>query len=194
MSIMITVSTWAVVIVAICRTMVTVVGHVVEIARNVAALRRELGLGGDLLTCIYAQRTTDLAVIIAGRKRGSSLREEWRRHLAGDEGRRLLPQERLCAASGFAVAAVRYRLRDASVLAWRPADAVLSSRFLSNLFVWGPVIVALVAIVHHDSRFGLLADDQDPVALGAFLYVVIKTGCWWRGIKPPEPKARRAKE
>ncbi len=78
---MITVSTWAVVIVAICRTMVTVVGHMVEIARNVAALRRELGLGGDLLTRIYAQRTTDLAVIIAGRKRGSSLREEWRRHL-----------------------------------------------------------------------------------------------------------------
>jgi len=52
----------------------------------------------------------------------------------------------------------------------------------------------LVAIVHHDGRFGLVADDQDPVALGAFLYVVIKTGRWWRGVKPPEPKARRAKE
>jgi len=76
----------------------------------------------------------------------------------------------------------------------RPADAVLGSRTLSNLFVWGPVIVMLVAIVHHDGRFGLVADDQDPVALGAFLYGVIRTGRWWRGVKPPEPKARRARE
>jgi hypothetical protein len=71
---------------------------------------------------------------------------------------------------------------------------VLGSRTLSNLFVWGPVIATLVAIVRHDGRFGLVADDQDPVALGAFLYVVIKTGRWWRGVKPPEPKARCARE
>jgi len=75
-----------------------------------------------------------------------------------------------------------------------PTDAVLRSRSLSNLFVWGPVTVTLVAIVHHDGRFGLVADDQDPVALGAFLYGVIRTGRWWRGVKPPEPKARRARE
>lgn len=71
---------------------------------------------------------------------------------------------------------------------------MLRSRPLSNLLVWGPVIAVLAAIVHHDGRFGLVADDQDPVALGAFLYVVIKTGRWWRGVKPPEPKARRARE
>ncbi len=90
------------------------------------------------------------------------------------------------------MAAVRYRLQDAASLAWRPADAMLCSRTLSNLFAWGPVIVMLFAIVHHDGRFGLVADIQDPVALGVFLYGVIRTGRWWRGIKPPEPKARRA--
>ena len=95
---------------------------------------------------------------------------------------------------GFIWAAVRYRLQDAADRAWRPVDAVLSSRTLSNLFVWGPVIAMLVAIVHHDGRFGLVADDQDPVALGAFLYVVIKTGRWWRQIKLPGPKPRRARE
>ena len=36
--------------------------------------------------------------------------------------------------------------------------------------------MTLLAIVHHDGRFGLVADDQDPVALGAFLYAVIRTG------------------
>ena len=98
-------------------------------------------------------------------------------------------------ALGFARSAVRFRLEYAADLAWRPVDAVLESRTLSNLFVWGPVIVTLFAIVHHDGRFGLVSDDQDPVALGAFLYVVIKTGRWWRDVNPPpKPRARRARE
>ena len=144
------------------------------------------------LARIYARRLTDLAVFIAGRKR-LSLREEWSAHLAGNDGRELPPQEKHRAASGFARAAVRYRLRDAYLQAWKPIDAVLGSRPLSNMFVGGPVIVVLVAIVHHDGRFGLVADVQDPVALGAFLYGVIRTGRWWRGVKPPEPKAKRAR-
>jgi hypothetical protein len=52
----------------------------------------------------------------------------------------------------------------------------------------------LFAIVHQDGRFGLVADIPDPAALGAFLYGVIRTGRWWRGIKPPPPKPRRAQE
>ena len=79
-------------------------------------------------------------------------------------------------------------------MAWRPIDAVLASRTLSNLFVDGPVIVVLFAIVHHDGRFGLVTDIQDAGELGALLYGVIRTGRWWRGVKPPEPEARRARE
>ena len=104
------------------------------------------------------------------------------------------PGARTGHALGFVVSAIKFRLADAADLAWRPADAVLRSRALSNLFVGGPVIVVLVAIVHHDGRFGLVADIQDPAALGAFLYGVIRTGRWWRGVKPPEPKSRRAQE
>ena len=89
---------------------------------------------------------------------------------------------------------MRYRLGDITDQAWLPADAVLGSRPLSNLFVWGPAIVMLFAIVHHDGRFGLVANVQDPACVGAFLYGVIRTGRWWRGVKPPEPKARQAKE
>src|SRR5580700_2965358 len=54
---------------------------------------------------------TRLAVLLAGRKR-LSLREEWRAHLAGENDRKLSPQEKLRAACGFVAAAVRLRLRD----------------------------------------------------------------------------------
>jgi hypothetical protein len=139
------------------------------------------------------QSLTGAAVFLAGKKR-RAVNDEWKSHLFGWPGRGLCRRDQVHAAWGFLWSAMRYRLQDAADLAWRPVDAVLSSRTLSNLFVWVPVIVTLVAIVRHDGLFGLVADDQDPVALGAFLYCVIKAGRWWRGVKPPEPKARRVKE
>jgi hypothetical protein len=145
-------------------------------------------LGNAAPSCLTA-----LAVLLAGRKR-SALADEWSAHLAGESGHDPDTWRKVRQALGFVASAVKFRLADAADLAWRPADAVLGSRTLSNLFVWGPVVVVLVAIVHHDGRFGLVADVQDPVALGAFLYGVIKTGRWWRGVKPPEPKARRSRE
>jgi len=145
------------------------------------------------LARFYVRNLTDLAAWLAGPKR-LALRDEWRAHLAGEGGHDPITRRKVWNALGFVVSAIRFRLADAADLAWRPADAVLGSRTLSNLFVWGPVIATLVAIVRHDGRFGLVADDQDPVALGAFLYVVIKTGRWWRGVKPPEPRARRTRE
>ena len=142
---------------------------------------------------LSAGSLTWLAVLLAGHKR-SAMADEWRAHLAGWPGAELSRRDQVHAARGFIWAAVRYRLEDAADLAWRPVDAVLGSRTLSNLFVGGPVTLVLVAIVRHDGRFGLVADIQDPAALGAFLYGVIRTGRWWRGVKPPEPKARRARE
>jgi hypothetical protein len=145
-------------------------------------------LGNATPSCLTA-----LAVLLAGRKR-SALADEWGAHLAGEGGHDPVTWPKVRQALGFVASGVRFRLADAADLAWRPVDAVLASRALSNLFVWAPVIAVVVAIVRHDGRFGLVADDQDPVALGAFLYVVIKTGRWWRGVKPPEPKPRRARE
>ena len=145
------------------------------------------------LTGFSASRLTDLAVLLAGRRR-SEVRDEWPAHLAGESGHDPDTRVKIRQALGFVASAIQFRLADAAELAWRPADAVLGSRCLSNLLVWGPVVATLVAIVRHDGRFGLVADDQDPVALGAFLYVVIKTGRWWRGVKPPEPPTRRARQ
>jgi hypothetical protein len=140
-----------------------------------------------------ASSLTDLAVLLAGPAR-PALRDEWRAHLAGESGQDPVAWRKVRQALGFVVAAIQLRLADAADVAWRPVDAVLGSRTLSNLFVGGPVIVMLFAIVHHDGRFGLVSDIQDAGELGAFLYGTIRTGRWWRGVKPPEPKARRARD
>ena len=137
--------------------------------------------------------TLGLAVFLAGSSR-PALRDEWRAHLAGESGHDTATWAKFRQALGFIASAARFRLQDTADLAWRPIDAVLASRTLSNLFVGGPVIVVLFAIVHHDGRFGLVTDIQDAGELGALLYGVIRTGRWWRGVKPPEPEARRARE
>lgn len=141
----------------------------------------------------YARRITSVAVLIAGRKR-LSLREEWRGHLTGDEGHELSSPEKLRAAFGFAVAAVRYRFYDASLLAWRLIDAILKSRSLSNIVVLGPPSVAAAIILHHDGAVGMLGSAGSIAAIGGTLYGLVRVGRWWRDVKPPEPKARRAKE
>lgn len=133
-----------------------------------------------------------IAVLLVGRKRRED-REEWNSHLDPRAGCGLSRREQLDAC-GFLWAAVCYRFEDAADVAWRPVDAVLVSRTLSNLFVCSPVIAMLIAIVHHDGWFGLVADVQDPVELGAFLYGAVRTGRWWRGIRPPQPKRRRIEE
>jgi hypothetical protein len=167
----------------------------VQMAEDEAVQTREHARRRRLVrrTVLSPRSLTSVAVVLAGQKR-SMVGEEWRGHLLGEQASGLTQREQTRAARGFVLAAVRYRVQDAAALAWRPADAVLGSRTLSNLFVWGPVTVVLMVIVRHDGRFGLVADIQDPAALGAFLYGVIRTGRWWRGVKPPEPKARRARD
>ena len=71
---------------------------------------------------------------------------------------------------------------------------MLGSRTLSNLFAGGPSVVMPFAIVRHDGRSGPVADIQDASELGAILCLVIRTGRWWHGVKPPELKARRGRE
>ena len=71
---------------------------------------------------------------------------------------------------------------------------MLGSRTLSSLSAGGPSVMMIFAIVRHDGRSGLVADIQDASELGAILCLVIRAGRWWRGVKPPEPKARRGRE
>jgi hypothetical protein len=52
----------------------------------------------------------------------------------------------------------------------------------------------LLAIVRHDGRFGLVAGIQAATELAAIGYLAIRTGRGWRGVEPPEPTARHARE
>jgi hypothetical protein len=148
---------------------------------------------GRIVLEFSAQRLTGLAVLLAGRRR-AALRDEWRAHLAGDGGHDPVSWPKIRQALGFVAAAGRFRLADAADQAWRPADAVLGSRTLSNLFVLSPTAAAAMVIFHHDGIDGLLRSAGGVVAIGGALYALVRVGRWWRDVKPPEPKARRARE
>jgi hypothetical protein len=109
-----------------------------------------------------ASSLTDLAVLLAGRRR-LALRAEWRAHLAGESGHDPVARAKVRQALGFAAAAARFRLADAADLVWRPADAVLKSRTKSNLFVWPPVLGMVLAVVHHDGWYGPIANAENLI-------------------------------
>lgn len=152
---------------------------------------------------ILGQRSRDLivsldwltrtAVFLAGPKH-RSLRHEWQSHLLGESGHGLARRDQIRAVRGFLRAAVRLRLQDTLDLAWRPADAVLRSRTLSNLFVLIPTWVAALWILRHEGALGVLTSAEGISAIGGGLYGLVRVGRWWRDVKPPEPKARRVKE
>ncbi len=147
--------------------------------------KREVVLSPRLLTWA--------AVFMAGQKR-SAVADEWRSHLSDLTSQSLASRGQTRAALGFLWAAVRYRLRDAVNLAWHSVDAVLRSRTLSNLFVMIPTLMAALCILRHLGTLGLFTSAEGISAIGAALYGLVRVGRWWRDVKPPEPKARCAKE
>jgi hypothetical protein len=143
-------------------------------------------------TVLSPRWLTGAAVVLAGHKR-SAVGEEWRRHLLGESAQGLTHKEQIRAARGFVWAAVCYRLHDAADLAWRPVDAVLGSRTLSNLTVWIPVLAAMLVIVRHDRLYGLITNASNLIELWGGLYAAIRVGRWYRRMKPKR-KPRRARE
>lgn len=98
------------------------------------------------------------------------------------------------AARGFLWAGIRYRLMDVADLAWQPIDAILGSRFLAALYLWGPVLVAATDIVRHEGRYGLITNCGSLLEWWGGLYASVVAGRRYRKVKPPKPKPRRAKE
>jgi hypothetical protein len=147
-------------------------------------------LPADRRIAVPVQRLTSVAAFLAGRKRGG-LHDEWQSHLSGEDGRGLAKKGQLLAACGFIRAALRCRVQDALELAWRPVDAVLRSRILSNLVVGIPLLAAVLAVVRHDGLYGLVANAENLTALVGGAYGTIRLGRWWRGVKPPKHQPRR---
>lgn len=140
-----------------------------------------------------ASGLTDLAVFLAGRKR-VALDQEWRAHLAGESGEDPPSWQNVKQASGFLISAVRYRCSDTADAVWAVTDAVLRSRTLSNLVVVIPTAAAEYLVLRHAGTLGVVTSAESTGMIGGTLYGLIRTGRWWRNVKPPEPKARRAKE
>jgi hypothetical protein len=139
------------------------------------------------------RRLTGLAVLLAGRKR-PALRAEWRAHLAGESGHDRVTWQKVKEALGFVASAIRCRCSDAAEAAWTPVDAVLKSRTLSNLFTLMPTALAALALFRHGGTVGLLGSAESISAIYLTLYALVLAGRKYRDVKPPEPKARRAKE
>ena len=144
-------------------------------------------------TVLAPRSLTRVAVILAGQKR-SAVGEEWRGHLLGESDHGLTQREQIRAARGFVWAAVRYRLGDAADLAWRADDAVLRSHTLSNLAIWVPVLLAVLAIVRHDGLYGLVTYDINLMELGGGIYGAIRFGRHRRGVKPLKRRPGQVKE
>jgi hypothetical protein len=162
-----------------------------ESARSKAGARKKRA---ELpLTRFAVRGLTDLASLLAGRRR-PALRAEWRAHLAGESGHDPVTWRKVKEALGFVASALQCRGRDMAEAAWIPIDAILKSRKLSNMLVFGPTWAAAMYILRHVGTLGVLTSAESISAIGGGLYGLVRVGRWWRNVKPPEPKARCAKE
>jgi hypothetical protein len=146
---------------------------------------------------VSPQRLTGLAVLIAGRKRAGQ-GTEWRSHLSGETGWGLPRDQQVREAAGFVRAAVRYRLQDAADLvqdaadlAWRPVDAILGSRELSNLIVTLVTLIVAVISIHGAGLYGLVNNLANVAVVPAFALAMIHGGRRYRQVKPVKRKPRR---
>jgi hypothetical protein len=142
---------------------------------------------------VSPQRLTGFAVFIAGRKR-AALGTEWRSHLSGETGRGLPGDQQIREAAGFVRAAVQYRLQDAADLAWRPVDAILASRQLSNLMVLLATLSVAVLFIREGGLYGLASNLGSAAVVWGAAFGLIRAGRWWRNVKPPEHEPRRRRQ
>jgi hypothetical protein len=140
----------------------------------------------------YSARTlTGLAVFAAGRRQGPALFAEWTAHLAG-EGQDAAGWPLIRLAAGFVVAGARCQGQDWADTAWKPAEVMLRSRFLSGLFTSTPTVTVAVEVLTHKGTMTLLTSLGAIFGTWTFLAGMIKAGREYRGVKPPPPKARQA--
>ena len=130
----------------------------------------------------FARSLTGLAAFAAGRQ-GPALFAEWNAHLAGD-GHAPASWSKVRLAAGFGIAGARCRCSDWSDAAWRPADVVLRSRFLSGLFVAIPTIVAAAEVLSHKGTMTVLTSFGSIFGIGTSLAGAIKAGRKYRDVEP----------
>lgn len=109
----------------------------------------------------YSRGIADGLARLADRIAGSAygdLRESWCAHLAASSDAEIVRD-----ACGIVVAAVKVRLEDAAERCWRPADAVLKSRLLSNLAVAVPTVSAAWVLFRHGGGVDALGHSSRTI-------------------------------
>jgi hypothetical protein len=144
-------------------------------------------------TSIFVRSLTRIAAVLAGRS-GPVLLEESDAHLAGGSGHDPLSWAKAKEAAGFVVAGARYRGQEWADVAWKPVDAALRSRPLSNLVIAIPTIVVAFEVLTQKGTMTLLTTLGSIFGTSSFLTGMIKAGREYRGVKPPSPKAHQASE
>lgn len=136
-----------------------------------------------------------LAGVVAGHRR-AHLPEAWAADDYDPETCELLPaSRRLRLAAGDVVAALRCRLDDAAMLAWRPVDALLGSWHGSRAAMMMPLSVAVGLVLRHERFYGLIANAENLGAIAAASWAAIKALRKYRRIdtpKRPEKKTSSA--
>jgi hypothetical protein len=145
------------------------------------------------LAGLSVRTLASIAALLSGRRR-FAIREEWTAHLAGESGHDQVSWMKVKDAFGFLISAVHFRYSDAAGVAWTPAETILKSRTLSNLSVLIPTATAGYLVLRHEGTLGVVTSAESIAAIASALYGLIRVGRWWRDVRPPEPKARRAKE
>jgi hypothetical protein len=65
---------------------------------------------------------------------------------------------------------------------------------MCNILVFGLSAVATIYIRRDNGNLGMLTSAESLIAIGTVLYGAVRVGRWYRDVKPPEPKRRRAKD
>jgi hypothetical protein len=144
---------------------------------------------------LLSSALTGAAGILAGR-RYAHLPGAWAGDMYDPGTGQLLPvSRRFRLAWGNLMAAARCRLDDATELAWRPVDVLVSSWHGSNLAVLLPVTIAVGLILPREGFYGLIANAENLGVIAAGPYAAIKGLRKYRQIdtpKRPEKKASSA--
>jgi hypothetical protein len=135
-----------------------------------------------------------LARVIAGR-RHAHLRDPWAADQYGDPKTGQLPSvsRGLRLAGGDVVAAVRCRIDDASLLAWRPVDALLASWHASRIAVLVPVIAATWTVLLQEGFYGLVDHWDSLGGIATASYLAIKGLRRYRQISTPKRPEKKKK-
>ena len=81
---------------------------------------------------------------------------------------------------------LRRRFRYWIELGWRPIDAVLAVRDLSNLVVIAATLVAAMVCARDGGFTAVITNLPALAVVWGAAYGLIRLGRWWRGVRPPE--------